>query len=146
MQMQVGYKLIEIASGKVNQEWGGTWGQCPGVPNPINLPDGSQVCGMQEGDECNGYRLSAWMMEPPPPAIPQQVPMWAVRTVLQNDGLFDQADALVKASTDNALKNVWEYGIFADRNSNAIATLSAALGLTSEQVDQMFIDANNLSV
>ena len=83
---------------------------------------------------------------PPPPAIPQQVPMWAVRTVLQNDGLFDQADALVKASTDNALKNVWEYGNFADRNSNAIATLSAALGLTSAQVDQMFIDANNLSV
>lgn len=98
--------------------------------------------------------IQAWLAEgntpnpyvPPPPAIPQQVPMWAVRTVLQNDGLFDQADALVKASTDNALKNVWEYGNFADRNSNAIATLSAALGLTSEQVDQMFIDANGLIV
>lgn len=96
----------------------------------------------------------AWLAEgntpnpyvPPPPAIPQQVPMWAVRTVLQNDGLFDQAQALVEASTDNALKNVWEYGNFADRDSNAIVTLSAALGLTSEQVDQMFIDANNLVV
>jgi len=83
---------------------------------------------------------------PPPPAIPQQVPMWAVRTVLQNDGLFDQAQALIEASTDNALKNVWEYGNFADRNSNAIASLAAALDLTSEQVDQMFIDANDLSV
>lgn len=96
----------------------------------------------------------AWLAEgntpnpyvPPPPAIPQQVPMWAVRTVLQNDNLFDQADALVKASTDNALKNVWEYGNFADRNSSAISTLSAALGLTSEQVDQMFTDAFNLVV
>lgn len=105
-----------------------------------------------EGSYQDAYR--AWLdagnvtepYAPPPPAIPQQVPMWAVRTVLQNDGLFDQADALVKASTDNALKNVWEYGNFADRNSNAIATLAAALGLTSEQVDQMFIDANNLSV
>ena len=83
---------------------------------------------------------------PPPPAVPLAVPMWAVRTVLQNDGLFNQAQALVEASTDNALKNVWEYGNFADRNSNAIATLSAALGLTSEQVDQMFIDANGLIV
>ena len=83
---------------------------------------------------------------PPPPAIPQQVPMWAVRTVLQNDGLFDQAQALIEASTDNGLKNVWEYGNFADRNSNAIAALAAALGLTEQQVDQMFIDANNLSV
>lgn len=96
----------------------------------------------------------AWLAEgntpnpyvPPPHGIPQQVPMWAVRTVLQNDGLFDQAQALIEASTDNALKNVWEYGNFADRNSNAIAALAAALGLTSEQVDQMFIDANNLSV
>lgn len=83
---------------------------------------------------------------PPPAPIPQQVPMWAVRTVLQNDGLFDQAQALITASTDNALKNVWEYGNFADRNSTAIQTLANALGLTNAQVDQMFIDANNLSV
>lgn len=83
---------------------------------------------------------------PPPPAIPSPVPMWAVRTVLQNDGLFDQAQALIEAGTDNALKNVWEYGNFADRNSNAIAALVTALGLTEQQVDQMFIDANNLSV
>lgn len=78
--------------------------------------------------------------------IPQHVPMWAVRTVLQSDNLFDQADALVKASTDNALKNVWEYGNFADRNSNAVNSLATAIGLTSAQVDQMFIDANNLVV
>lgn len=49
-------------------------------------------------------------------------------------------------STDNALKNIWEYGNFADRNSAAINSLAVALGLTSEQVDQMFIDANNLTV
>lgn len=78
--------------------------------------------------------------------VPTSVPMWAVRTVLQNDGLFDRAQALITASTDNALKNVWEYGNFADRNSNTITTLSAALGLSNEQVDQMFIDAANLIV
>lgn len=110
--------------------------------------------GRQESCSIEATEYQAWLAEgntpnpyvPPPPAIPQQVPMWAVRTVLQNDGLFDQAQTLVEASMDNALKNIWEYGNFADRNSNAIATLSAALGLTSEQVDQMFIDANNLSV
>lgn len=83
---------------------------------------------------------------PPPPAIPQQVPMWAVRTVLQNDGLFDQAQALVTTSTDNALKNVWEYGNFASRNSVAINSLAIALGLTSDQVDELFINANSLEV
>jgi hypothetical protein len=83
---------------------------------------------------------------PPPPAIPQQVPMWAVRTVLQNDGLFDQAQALINETSDNALKNVWEYGNFADRNSRAISVLAIELGLTEAQIDQMFIDANNLTV
>lgn len=80
------------------------------------------------------------------PAPPMTVPMWAVRTVLQNDGLFSQAQALIDASTDNALKNVWEYGNFADRNSNAINTLATALNLTSNQVDKMFIKANKLSI
>ena len=78
--------------------------------------------------------------------VPAQVPMWAVRTVLQNDGLFDQAQALINETNDVALKNVWEYGNFADRNSRAINVLAIELDLTDAQVDQMFIDANNLSV
>lgn len=78
--------------------------------------------------------------------VPEQVPMWAVRTVLQNDGLFDQAQTLINSSTDNALKNVWEYGNFASRNSASIISLATALGLTSEQVDQMFRDANSIIV
>jgi len=110
-------------------------------------PDGRQ-------ESCLVEAIQSWIDEgntpnpyvPPPPAIPQQVPMWAVRTVLQNDGLFDQAQALINETSDNALKNVWEYGNFADRNSNAINSLATALDLTNEQVDQMFIDANNLSV
>jgi hypothetical protein len=83
---------------------------------------------------------------PPVPYVPQSAPMWAVRTVLQSDGLFDQAQALVTASTDNGLKNVWEYGNFASRTSPSIVALGSALGLTDAQMDQMFIAANALEV
>jgi hypothetical protein len=114
------------------------------------------VDGVSTGEWCNtetNQEYLDWLAEGnkpdpyvPPTSIPQQVPMWAVRTVLQNDGLFDQAQALINETDDVALKNVWEYGNFADRNSRAISVLAIELGLTEAQVDQMFIDANNLSV
>lgn len=96
----------------------------------------------------------AWLAEgntptpyvPPPPAVPQQVPMWAVRVVLKQQNLLDQAQAAIDASGDYALQTAWEYGNFADRNSPAIATLGQALGLTDAQIDQMFFDANSLIV
>lgn len=145
MEQQVGYKLIETATQNVIETWGGTWGICPGTPNPLVLPNGNQICGGAEINvDYDGYTLIPWMMNGPP--VPQQVPMWAVRTVLQNDNLFDQAQTAIAASTDNALKNVWEYGNFADRNSKAIASLAATLNLTDAQVDQMFFDANSLEV
>lgn len=142
----VGYKLIKIEDGSVIEQWGGIWGQCPGVPNPIDLPNGDIVCAPELNTNYSGYELIPWEMAPPSPTVPQQAPMWAVRTVLQNAGLFDQAQQLINASTDNALKNVWEYGNFADRNSSAINTLAEAMNLTNDQVDQMFIEASNITV
>jgi hypothetical protein len=113
----------------------------------VNLETGEQTIVDLTPEEIAAAEAesAAWQAEQAA-YVPPQVPMWAVRTVLQNDGLFDQAQALVTASTDNALKNVWEYGNFADRTSPSINALASALGLTSEQVDQMFRDANALTV
>lgn len=141
----VGYKLLD-SNGDTVKEWGGSWGQCPGIPNPLELPNGDIVNGASINEDYSGYMLVAWMMEQPPAPVPQQVPMWAVRTVLQNNSLFDQTQTAINASTDNALKNVWEYGNYADRNSKSIASLAAILNLTDAQVDQMFFDANSLEI
>lgn len=83
---------------------------------------------------------------PTPVYVPQQAPMWAVRSVLKTGGLFDQAQSIIDASTNENLKLVWEYGNYADRNSPSIAALASEIGLTEAQIDQMFIDANNIVV
>ena len=145
MLQQVGYQLVDEQENIIDQ-WGGVWGVIPGVPNPIHLPTGDVIYSPEINVLYSGYKLIPWLMNQPVTSIPQQVPMWAVRTVLQNDNLFDQAQTAIATSTDNALKNVWEYGNYANRNSKTIASLAVTLNLTDAQVDQMFIDANSLEL
>lgn len=78
--------------------------------------------------------------------VPDRIPVWAARTVLQGRGLLDQANELVSISDSAALKNVWEYGNEIVRTSAALSELSGALGLTSQQVDEMFLEAAGLTV
>lgn len=148
MQSKVGYKLIDNA-GNVFSEWGGVWGNCPPIPFELRLPDGAVVCAPSTNEVYNGYTLIDWMMDEPlpeAPPVPQQVPMWAVRTVLQTSGLFDLAQTTIQASDNVALKNIWEYGNFAERSSVSINSLASQLQLTNEQVDQLFRDADALNI
>lgn len=98
------------------------------------------------GDVFDGENFSANTDNADSPLVPGTIPLWAARTVLQQGNLLDAATTAVNQSTDLALKNVWEYGNFINRNSPAIQSLATALGLTSAQVDEMFIAANNLTV
>lgn len=117
----------------------------------IRLTDGA-IIGPENGSDWDIYQ--SWLAEgntpleadPIPIYVPSQVPMWAVRVVLKNNNLFDQAQAAIDASNNDAIKAVWEYGNNATRTSPAINSLAAALNLTSEQVDQMFIEANSLDI
>lgn len=83
---------------------------------------------------------------PPAPVVPSTVAMWQVRCVLKAQSLLEAAQAAIDASDNDNLKIIWEYGNFAERNSPSIESLGEALGLTSEQIDEMFIAANELSV
>jgi hypothetical protein len=65
MSELVGYRLLD-ASDNVVQSWGGVWGQCPGIPNPIRLPNGDDVHAPELGVSYGGYTLAAWEMDPPP--------------------------------------------------------------------------------
>lgn len=77
----VGYKLVEIATDNVVNQWGGIQGQCPGVPSFIILPNGDAVHAPVLDADYNGYKLVNWEMEKLPPVVlsPEQK--------LQNAGL-----------------------------------------------------------
>lgn len=66
-QSQVGYQLIDD-NGNVVQSWGGVWGQLPSIPDTIKLPNKDIVhCPALNATLSGGYKLVAWMMDPPAP-------------------------------------------------------------------------------
>jgi hypothetical protein len=64
MEMVVGYKLLNESGEAINQ-WGGVWGQCPAVPNPVTLPNKDVVYSMELNVDYSGYTLVEWKKEDP---------------------------------------------------------------------------------
>lgn len=62
----VGYQLIEMATGRVVEQWGGVYGQCPGIPEVIKIPNGDVVHCPQIDVIYSSCRLLPWMMDAPP--------------------------------------------------------------------------------
>lgn len=60
--MIVGFKLLNKKDEEI-QSWSGQWGQSPGLPNPIILPNGDHVHCPQLDTDYSGYRLVAWELE-----------------------------------------------------------------------------------
>lgn len=78
----------------------------------------------------------------PPPAVPQQVSPYQARMALHAAGLLDDVEALMADATiTRAAKIAWEYATTWQRDSQFIAELAPALGLSEAQIDDLFIAA-----
>lgn len=83
----------------------------------------------------------------PPPPVPAEVPMYKARKVLIIHGLMDTvANALASmAGEAGELARVdWEYAPNLVRDSALVENLASAIGLTSDQVDALVIEAATL--
>lgn len=78
-----------------------------------------------------------------PDPVPQVVRAAALRYVLNAQGLRATVEAAVAAADQNT-KDAWEFEVNVRRDHPLIAAFSAALGLTSEQVDAIFRAAAEL--
>jgi hypothetical protein len=80
----------------------------------------------------------------PPPYIPQTVTAFQARAALLAADLLSTVEAAVAASGDATLQLAWEYALHFERQSPTIAAMSAALGMTPEQVDALFVAASQI--
>ena len=88
--------------------------------------------------------------EPPEPvSIPYEIANWRARAVLEIAGLLDDVVLLLDSMTGDegiVARAAWNSGAPFVRNGPTVSALSAALLLTEEQVDAMFLQAAALNV
>jgi len=89
-----------------------------------------------------------WVVSPIVISVPQLIPNWSLRSQLQIMGLFDSVQTMIDNLTGTqkiVAVQQWEYGNQVERNHPLVIQIGTELGLTSEQIDQIFTDASNLS-
>lgn len=71
--------------------------------------------------------------------VPPTVSPYQARIALLNAGLLASVEAMMAdPATPQSAKIAWEYATQWNRNSDFIASLGPALGLTSSQIDDLF--------
>ncbi len=90
----------------------------------------------------------AKLLSKQPELIPQSVTMRQARLALLRANLLDSVEASILAISDTvqqkAAKIEWEYAQTVDRDSSFTQQLAAGLGLTSVQLDALFLEASKL--
>lgn len=76
---------------------------------------------------------------PAPAPVPPVVSRFQARAALHQSGLLDQVEALMSdPQTDPTSRLAWTHATEFRRSSPTIATLAGPLGLSDEQVDDLF--------
>ena len=83
-----------------------------------------------------------WELREIPKVVPQSITPLQAKLQLLKLGLLDEVEALV--SNDRTSQLYWEYASVVERDNAVLLLMAEQLGLTSEQVDEMFIEASKL--
>lgn len=94
------------------------------------------IDGGQPGQKWDGSSFVAG-----PVKVPQQVTAYQAKLALSNAGLYTTIDNYISASGTQAEKLAWQYQQTYERPDVMLNQIMAAIGQTSTQVDQLFINA-----
>jgi hypothetical protein len=93
---------------------------------------------------CNGTALP-----PMPPRVPREIPNWRAKVILASMGLLTAVEAAIAAlpEPDRTVASLaWGGDAKLARRGKTVLGLAAALGLSPDQIDQLFIAAEALEV
>lgn len=74
-----------------------------------------------------------------PDAVPQSISPRQFRQALTHFGFRSQVDGAVSASTDQDLKDWYQFASDFQRYHPEVLAMAAALGFTSDQLDQVWL-------
>lgn len=77
----------------------------------------------------------------PSSSVPDEVSRFQAKAALSLAGKLEQAEAVVQASTDPLVKLAWAEALVFRRDSPSINGLASAIGLSSQDLDNLFIQA-----
>jgi hypothetical protein len=115
----------------------------------IHCPDG-YVCKPPYGDEDLSHYLeyATWVqsgnspeefIEVPPEPVPDSVSRFQARAALYQSGYLEQVEAIMQSpDTPMLSKLAWQDALSFERNSTTVLTLSSLLGMSDEQLDNLF--------
>ena len=81
--------------------------------------------------------------------VPTEVALWKLRFVLsqmQLEQSVTDAINLLEEPQRTAATYIWNFGTAVDRDSNTVIFIKTALGLTEQEVDDIFIQANSIQL
>lgn len=90
-----------------------------------------------------------WERPDPPKRVPRAIENWRAKTMLKLMGMDGAAEAAFAALPEQervVVETAWNAGAMLLRKSAAVNGVGAALGLSPQQIDQLFIEAAALVV
>lgn len=112
--------------------------------------DGTLVFGSLDGPQMTDEQIAAVQAvyaahdpdAPAPPVVPLKVTRFQARAALIDAGLLDAVNSFFSALPDGDLnKLAWQEAPTVQRDSDATLLAADALGITTEQMDTLFIRA-----
>ncbi len=81
--------------------------------------------------------------------IPEQVPVWCIKVILHEMGLLTTVEAALnqlEEPSKTRANYIWNFGNFILRDSLTVAFIGQVLQKNKQEIDEIFINANNIEL